>query len=122
MEKLVQHEIYSSLQNRFIIRDYLQEAHEIGAWAVTAFENNTANLHAVIRWFACAEALRENLRSVQSLIHLSLSMALQSCVGPSQLSQLCQFLNHVHSRQDSLDGGSARHKAATYTQNNINSG
>jgi hypothetical protein len=26
-----------------------------------------------------------------------------------------QFLNPIHSRWDSLDGGSARHKAPTYT-------
>jgi hypothetical protein len=31
-----------------------------------------------------------------------------------------QFFNLIHSRQDFLDGGSARHKAATYTQNNKN--
>jgi hypothetical protein len=31
-----------------------------------------------------------------------------------------QFFNPIHSRKDSLDGGSARRKAATYTQNNTN--
>jgi hypothetical protein len=31
-----------------------------------------------------------------------------------------QFANLIYSRQDSLDGGSAGRKAATYTQNNIN--
>jgi hypothetical protein len=40
-------------------------------------------------------------------------MALQP-VGPWPL---LQFLNPIHSRQDSLDGESARLKAATYTQN-----
>jgi hypothetical protein len=30
---------------------------------------------------------------------------------------LFQFLNPIHSRQDSLDGGLASRKAATYTQN-----
>jgi hypothetical protein len=34
---------------------------------------------------------------------------------------LFQFLKSVHSRYDSLNGGSARRKAATYTQNNTNS-
>jgi hypothetical protein len=72
MEKLVQHEIYSSLQSHFIIWDYLKKAHEIGAWSITSFENNSANLHAVIRWFACAKVLRENLGLVQPLIYLSL--------------------------------------------------
>jgi hypothetical protein len=33
---------------------------------------------------------------------------------------LFQFLNSISSWQDSLDGGSARRKAATYTQNNTN--
>jgi hypothetical protein len=42
-------------------------------------------------------------------------MALQSFfVGPWQLFQ---FPNPIHCRQDSLDGGSARPKAATHTQN-----
>jgi hypothetical protein len=31
-----------------------------------------------------------------------------------------QFLKLVHSRSDSLDGGSGRHKAATLTHNNTN--
>jgi hypothetical protein len=42
-------------------------------------------------------------------------MALQPFVGPWSLFQ---FLDPIHSRYDSLDGGSARCKAATYTQNN----
>jgi hypothetical protein len=44
-------------------------------------------------------------------------MALQSFVGPWPL---IQFLDPIHSRYDSLDGGSARRNAAIYTQNNIN--
>jgi hypothetical protein len=44
-------------------------------------------------------------------------MALQSFVGPWPLFQ---FLSPIHSRLDSLDGGSDRRKAATYTQNNTN--
>jgi hypothetical protein len=31
-----------------------------------------------------------------------------------------QILDPIHRRQDSLDGGSARRKAATYTENNTN--
>jgi hypothetical protein len=31
-----------------------------------------------------------------------------------------QFLNPIYIRKDSLDGGSARRKAATYTQDNTN--
>jgi hypothetical protein len=31
-----------------------------------------------------------------------------------------RFLNPIHSQYESLDGGSAHHKAATYTQNNTN--
>jgi hypothetical protein len=44
-------------------------------------------------------------------------MALQSFVGPWPLFQ---FLDPTHSRQDTLDGGSARRKAATYTDINTN--
>jgi hypothetical protein len=33
---------------------------------------------------------------------------------------LFQFLNPIQSRLESLDGGSARRKVATYTQNNTN--
>jgi hypothetical protein len=33
---------------------------------------------------------------------------------------LFQFPNPIHSRQNFFDGGSARRKAATYTQNNTN--
>jgi hypothetical protein len=36
------------------------------------------------------------------------------------LGRFFQFLNPIHSREDSLDGGSAIRKAATYTQNNTN--
>jgi hypothetical protein len=44
-------------------------------------------------------------------------MALQPLFGPWLLSQ---FLNVVHTWQDSLDWGSACRKAATYTQNSTN--
>jgi hypothetical protein len=40
-------------------------------------------------------------------------MALQPFVGPWQIFQ---FLDLLHIRFDSLDGRSARRKAATYTQ------
>jgi hypothetical protein len=50
-------------------------------------------------------------------LSIRLSMGLQPIVGPWPLFQ---FLNPIHSRQDSSDGGSARRKAATYTQNNTN--
>jgi hypothetical protein len=33
---------------------------------------------------------------------------------------LLQIVNSIHSRWDSSDGGSVRHKTATYTQNNTN--
>jgi hypothetical protein len=52
----------------------------------------------------------------RSIIHNnSLSQCLYIPFGPWMLFQ---FLNSIHSRQDSLDGGSARRKAAIYTQNN----
>jgi hypothetical protein len=44
-------------------------------------------------------------------------VALQPFVGPWPLFQ---FLDPIHSRYNSLDEGSARRKAATYTQNNAN--
>jgi hypothetical protein len=49
--------------------------------------------------------------------YVSLSMALQPFVGPWSLFQ---FLIPIHSRYDSLGGGSARRKAATYTQDDTN--
>jgi hypothetical protein len=49
---------------------------------------------------------------------LSIYISLYSpFVGPWPLFQC---LNPINSRYDFLDGGSARHKAATYTQNNTN--
>jgi hypothetical protein len=57
--------------------------------------------------------------SVSNLLSIYLSMALQPFFGPWPLFQ---FLNPIHSRQDSLNGVSARRKAATYTQNNTNTG
>jgi hypothetical protein len=48
---------------------------------------------------------------------IDLSMALQPFVGPWTLFK---FLDLLHHRQDSLDGGSARRKAATCTQDSTN--
>jgi hypothetical protein len=45
----------------------------------------------------------------------SLPLWFYSPCGPRPLFQ---FLNPIHSRYDSLDGGSARRKAATYTNTN----
>jgi hypothetical protein len=44
-------------------------------------------------------------------------MGLEPFVGPWPLFQ---FFDPIYSRQDSLDGGSARRKVSTYTQNNTN--
>jgi hypothetical protein len=49
------------------------------------------------------------------LIHSS--MTLQPSVGPWSLFQ---FRNPIYSQQDFLNGGSARRKTFTYTQNNTN--
>jgi hypothetical protein len=54
---------------------------------------------------------------LQIIVMFYVSMALQPFVGPWPL---LEFLDFLHSRLDSLDGGSARRKAATYTQNNTN--
>jgi hypothetical protein len=50
-------------------------------------------------------------------ISICLSMVLQPFVGPWPLFQ---FLDLLHGQQDSLDGGSARHKATTCTQDSRN--
>jgi hypothetical protein len=49
---------------------------------------------------------------------LSLSLSLSMTLQPFVPWPLFQFLNPIHSQCDSLDGGSARLKAATYIQNN----
>jgi hypothetical protein len=49
------------------------------------------------------------------IIIIIIIMALQPFVGPSPLFQ---FLDPIHSGYDSLDGGSARRKASTFTKNN----
>jgi hypothetical protein len=51
------------------------------------------------------------------IIIIIIIMAVQPFVG---LWPLFQFLDRIHSREDSLDEGSARRKASTYTQNNTN--
>jgi hypothetical protein len=56
-------------------------------------------------------------RGIVTIIIIIIIMALQPFVGPWPL---LQFLNHIHSRYDSLDGGSALRKAATYTQDKTN--
>jgi hypothetical protein len=51
------------------------------------------------------------------IIIIIIIMALQPYVGHWPLFQ---FLDPIHSRQDSFDGGSAHRKASTYTQDNTN--
>jgi hypothetical protein len=52
-----------------------------------------------------------------SVIDTIIIMALQPFFGPWPLFQL---LDPIHNRLDSFDGGSARRKASTYLQYNIN--
>jgi hypothetical protein len=54
---------------------------------------------------------------MRHLRSICLSMALESFFRPWPLFH---FHNPIHSRWDPLDKGSARRKAATYTQNNTN--
>jgi peptide methionine sulfoxide reductase MsrA len=54
---------------------------------------------------------------IHSFIHSS--MALQD-LRWTLVAFFFQFHNPIHSRGDSLDGGSARRKSATYTQDNTN--
>jgi hypothetical protein len=60
------------------------------------------------------------LNSWNSSIYLSLSLSLWLYSPFVGHWPLFQFLNPIHSRQHSMDGGSARRKAAAYTQNNTN--
>jgi hypothetical protein len=55
------------------------------------------------------------------LINFHSSVALQRFVGPCPFLQFrYRIYTDSSGRQDSLDGGSARRKAANYTQNNTN--
>jgi hypothetical protein len=49
--------------------------------------------------------------------YIIIIMALHPFVRPWPLFQ---FRDPIHSRYESLDGGSARRKASTHTQNNAN--
>jgi hypothetical protein len=53
-----------------------------------------------------------------TIISLSLSMV----VEPFEPRPLFQILKPIHSRQDSMDGESARRKVATFSQNHTNTG
>jgi hypothetical protein len=59
----------------------------------------------------------KRLICVVEAISIYLFIGLQPFVVPWPLFQ---FLNPIHSQQDSLDGGSVRQKASTYTQNDTN--
>jgi hypothetical protein len=67
-------------------------------------------------WLIDVTSVRSAMIDSHKSISLSLSLALQ----PSWSLAAFQFHNPIHHSWDSLDGGSARRKAATYTQNNTN--
>jgi hypothetical protein len=76
---------------------------------------------------ACALNLHGTIRQVKiPSLHFNIwetSIYLSSYLGlyiPLLDLGCFQFLNPIHRRWDSLDGGSARRKAAAYTQNNTN--
>jgi hypothetical protein len=57
-------------------------------------------------------------RTIENPLSLSLSLPPSMVLQYFAPSQIFQFPNLIQSRWDSLDGGSVRRKAATYTQNN----
>jgi hypothetical protein len=67
----------------------------------------------VFEWAKTVYAL-DRVAIATGLLHNIIIMVLQPFVGPWPLFQ---FLDPIHSRQVSLDGGSARRKASTYTHN-----
>jgi hypothetical protein len=59
-------------------------------------------------------------KSIYLSVCLSIYLSIYGCTALCWALAAFQLLNPIHSRQDSLDGGSARHKDSTYTQNNTN--
>jgi hypothetical protein len=64
-----------------------------------------------------ANCITLNTLPLATVLYTYVSMTLQSFVRPWPLFQ---FLNPIHSRQESLDGGSARRKAASYKEDITN--
>jgi hypothetical protein len=56
-------------------------------------------------------------RCVLALLHSYLSVSVYGSTALCWALAAFQFLDPIHSRQDSLDGGSARRKASNYIQN-----
>jgi hypothetical protein len=63
----------------------------------------------------CEIRTRDEVHGIRAYLRIDtvLYMTLQTFVGPSQLFQFRNLLDY-------LDGGSARRKASTYTQDNTN--
>jgi hypothetical protein len=55
-----------------------------------------------------------------TVVYLSIYLSIYGSTALCWASAAFRFLNPTHSQKDSVDGRSARHKACTYTQNNIN--
>jgi hypothetical protein len=76
------------------------------------YRNHWGNETTAFKWLTLQHS------SVTSQTHQSrciVTMTLQAFIGPRPLFQ---FLDSIHNRHDSLDGGSAHRKASAYTQNN----
>jgi hypothetical protein len=81
-------------------------------WSVHYGRETVRHMSAIqIRFEGCAACRLFLLFIKHQFISLSLSLWLHILFGPWPLFE---FLNPIHSRQGSLDGGSARRKAATY--------
>jgi hypothetical protein len=86
--------------------------------------------HSCLEWDSNAQSQcsSELAKTVHALDHAAIAIDHVSITAkivllvlqPLGSWSLFQFLNPIHNRQDCLDGGSARRKAATYTQNNTN--
>jgi hypothetical protein len=75
-------------------------------------------LAVFVYWFCPACCIETSLYLL--LFHPSIHPSINGSTAFRWPWPLFQLLNPIHSRQNSLDGRSARRKAATYTQNNTN--
>jgi hypothetical protein len=93
-----------------------------GAWGIhrktstyTGQHKHRINVHIHINIHALSR-----IRTYDPDIKASQNSSYLRPLGYRDLLVALQFLNPIHSQQDSFDGGSARRKAATFTQNNTN--
>jgi hypothetical protein len=98
MARLMIHSIPGRRQNSVTLQE---RSHRMILWC----------LQCRAGWQSCCAVHLTFGRFIHSFLHSS--MTLQTFLGPWPLFQ---FRDPIHSRQDSLDGGSARCKAVTYAE------